>query len=492
MPTRRLTLADLSPGRNNIAELIVRRGQTQAEAEMRSGEIWSNALQNVGQTLAGGLQQYGQQRQEKQANDALTRLRSPYPSATKPVAGSKYDVEDPGTDHMDAILGSVSPELRPKVQKAFQDFNEYTTKSRESALRTVKLRQEIEKSDQETQQHKLDAIAVGAHHASDWLSRPDGGLGAITMLSQQAKASGIDGAEQYDEFLAGATDAWQAAQGDPAAMANVAQAVREQAGPILEQFKQRGSASVQEKFAPKTRTLTTRNADGSEVEEIVEDRPGVTRTSQPKPATVGSFDDYVIKKYGRAATPEQIAEARKSYGQADDRPYRDPVPVVVIGPNGPQIVDRKTGQARSITGADGSTVGLAPTADERNRAAAGGRAQPVLQSISELSEKINTQHGVIAKISGAAEKVKAQANLNDDVAEYEAVVASFTPLLARAMGHTGVLTQQDVDSARAIIPKPEDSKSLRDRKIARIQKLLGGGSPAGDAAAAPVRKNPFR
>jgi hypothetical protein len=40
----------------------------------------------------------------------------------------------------------------------------------------------------------------------------------------------------------------------------------------------------------------------------------------PNPPNVGSFEDYVVRKYGSQPTPEQIAEGRKVYQQADDRP----------------------------------------------------------------------------------------------------------------------------------------------------------------------------
>lgn len=112
----------------------------------------------------------------------------------------------------------------------------------------------------------------------------------------------------------------------------------------------------------------------------------------------------------------------------------------------------------------------------------------VLKSISDLSEKINTGQGIVAKIGGAVEKAKAQANLNDDVAEYEAMVQGFTPLVARAVGHIGVLTQQDVDSVRAMFPKPGDSKTLRDRKIARVNTVLAGQAGARAMAAPPNGK----
>lgn len=128
--------------------------------------------------------------------------------------------------------------------------------------------------------------------------------------------------------------------------------------------------------------------------------------------------------------------------------------------------------------AAGQEFSAAPTAQQRDRSANAGRANPVVQSIAELSERINTGRGALAKIAGAAERAKAEANLNDDVSEYQAVVSGFTPLLARAMGHTGVLTEQDVQSVRKMLPAVEDSKSVRDRKIARIESLLGAQSGA--------------
>lgn len=198
----------------------------------------------------------------------------------------------------------------------------------------------------------------------------------------------------------------------------------------------------------------------------------------PKPAAppaVGSFEDYMT------ATPERqaaIEAGRKRYGQADDRAL---APVVVVTADGPQLVDRTTKTAAPIQNAGGGTVGPVPTADERNRATARTSAQPVLDSIDELSEKINKSQGVIARIVGAAEKAAAQANLSDDVAEYEAVVSGFTPMLARMVGHTGVLTEQDVQSVRRMLPDPRDSKSVRDRKMARIRTILGA-QPGGGTA----------
>ncbi len=114
-----------------------------------------------------------------------------------------------------------------------------------------------------------------------------------------------------------------------------------------------------------------------------------------------------------------------------------------------------------------------PTADMRNRALATKTIDPILSSISELSERINTGSGLIAKASGEIAKQQARVNYNDDVAEYQALISGFTPLVARAVGHTGVLTEQDVQSVKAMFPKPGDSKTLRDRKLTRLKSILG-------------------
>lgn len=208
---------------------------------------------------------------------------------------------------------------------------------------------------------------------------------------------------------------------------------------------------------------------------------------EPAPPAVGSFEDFVVRKYGPKPTPDQITQARKDYQQADDRPY---APTIVVTGAGPQLVDRGSGTARPITDAGGSVVGPTPTEQQRNEARQYSKARPILSALSELSEKINTQQGAMAKISGAAELQKAKINLNDDVAEYESVISGFTPLIARALGHVGILTEQDVQSVKAMFPRPGDSKSLRDRKIARIEQLMGAmeGAPA---AAPPAASDPY-
>ena len=59
-------------------------------------------------------------------------------------------------------------------------------------------------------------------------------------------------------------------------------------------------------------------------------------------------------------------------------------------------------------------------------------------------------------------------------------------MVARAVGHSGVLTQADVDSVRALFPQVGDNQALAKSKISRVKALLAGTSPAAAPAVAPA------
>lgn len=199
----------------------------------------------------------------------------------------------------------------------------------------------------------------------------------------------------------------------------------------------------------------------------------------------GDFEEY------RNAPPEEqalILRQRKEYQQADDR---DRVARFqskeVLNDQGQPVVanfDAVTGIHTDPSGQRIVNPRPVPSASATEAAGKFAKAKPVLRAVAELSERINTLRGVVAKVRGGIEKAKAQANLNDDVAEYEALIAGFTPMVARALGHTGVLTQQDVDSVRALFPTPGDSKNVRDRKVGRVLSIIGELEGASAAAGA--------
>lgn len=193
--------------------------------------------------------------------------------------------------------------------------------------------------------------------------------------------------------------------------------------------------------------------------------------------------DAHAKAVAERANADRIADNARQSSQFEETKRhnkameaRQPRPLageVIQGPNGPLIVNKETGRTSVVIGPDGQPVKTAMSSQERMDSRKFSKAAPVLRGIGELSERINTLQGVYAKAVGEVERQKAKVNLNDDVAEYEALVSGFTPMIARALGHTGVLTEQDVQSVKALFPRPADSKALRDRKINRMMTIIG-------------------
>lgn len=121
---------------------------------------------------------------------------------------------------------------------------------------------------------------------------------------------------------------------------------------------------------------------------------------------------------------------------------------------------------------------------EANKPGAAGKAGPpvaaIINQIETLSKRINTSAGgPTSYAKGLMNRGLATAQMNNDMSEYQSLVSGMIPMVARAVGHTGVLTQQDVDSVRDLFPKPQDNQALAQNKIRRIKELIGStGAPA--------------
>lgn len=112
----------------------------------------------------------------------------------------------------------------------------------------------------------------------------------------------------------------------------------------------------------------------------------------------------------------------------------------------------------------------------------------IINQIDTLSQRINTSEGgPMSNVTAWIRKGKAAANMDNDVNEYETLITGMIPMVARAVGHTGVLTQQDVDSVRNLFPKVGDNAQLAKNKMARVRSLLNSGAAqATTAAPAPA------
>lgn len=139
----------------------------------------------------------------------------------------------------------------------------------------------------------------------------------------------------------------------------------------------------------------------------------------------------------------------------------------------------------------------APTAEMRNREAAKKNIVGVLDLMETYSDKINTLKPGISTIAGTARGAAAWAGFDNDVRLYQDAVTGFIPMLARSVGHVGILTQQDVDSVKALLPTPRDNAELAAQKwrdirgiLTRAQVLGGEPSAAADGLSGVVSDLP--
>jgi hypothetical protein len=127
--------------------------------------------------------------------------------------------------------------------------------------------------------------------------------------------------------------------------------------PAVRQGKVRSVRIGDEDVKPSTREDERQLLDEASARTVAEREA----SRVPKgPPDVGSFEDYVLRTYGRNPSPQQIVQARKDYGQADDSAQRPPVPVVILGPNGPMLVNRNDGTGRAVqeVGPGGQPTGV--------------------------------------------------------------------------------------------------------------------------------------
>lgn len=217
------------------------------------------------------------------------------------------------------------------------------------------------------------------------------------------------------------------------------------------------------------------------------DEPNRLPPAAPKPPNVGSFEDYVIQKYGARPTAEQIADARRVYQQADDRPRAASttiLPYVVSIGGQPTVIDRRTG--KPVEG-----VQPAPTAAERNVAAgataaqqaqrlARQRAAPVLQDLGSrvLTANLGSRGGLGARIRGMGRSAAGSMGMDSAADLYNTGVRGFVPLFARAVGHVGVLTELDVKRTEDLFPRfGADAEDVVREKLARLNRIMTGQEP---------------
>ena len=117
-------------GGSSVADLIMRSGQAQADAEMRGAAGWSDAIGGATQALSGGLLDFAKRKEDRKVQDAVRAATMPGAARQTPgfdAQGNPVAEKAPGAD-VRSILDGLPPELQGRAMKGIQDWNEFSDK----------------------------------------------------------------------------------------------------------------------------------------------------------------------------------------------------------------------------------------------------------------------------------------------------------------------------------------------------------------------------
>lgn len=329
---------------NRISDLTLRAAEGQADAQMRSGQIWGNAIGNVGKIASNAVLDYGEAKAQKAEAEALSRRDQAFMGLLDSSGGNPDPKE---------ILRIFGPREGLKVAEGLQAFQSLGQKKGEQALADLP---------------KL----IGGMNAVGERMR----TALYPSAAAAIKQTGLfpEGAipDQYDPNF------WKEASAFVAGMTPGA--------------------------APKTREIRVRNADGSESIKIVEDKPSeFTSAAEPKKPDSRSLEVQLAEALanGDQAKASSIKTAIKeaaNAGRAPDGPahasFYEPKLIVVDGKEIQANYNSKTGKYHDPdTGAVLAGIQAPPTADMRNKAKGRELVKKSVDSIKALSQGILTKVG---------------------------------------------------------------------------------------------------
>jgi len=107
------------------------------------------------------------------------------------------------------------------------------------------------------------------------------------------------------------------------------------------------------------------------------------------------------------------------------------------------------------------------------------RALPVLADLGSRIAKINkdSEGGFFERVGGAARSGASRIGMDPAVDLYRTGTRGFTSLLARAVGHVGMLTELDVSRTEELFPRVGDSAQVTTEKLNRIKRIVTGAEP---------------
>lgn len=260
----------LSPyQRGSLGELIARRGDIEAQGALASGGAWADAISRVGNIAAGAFQEYG----DNKTREAEAKAKELAERPAREMAAEKQRLEIDKLRRESADAGRVASD------KGI--VSEVLSKSRQDAMTFLKDRPDLMPTVQDhwakTDKIFQDLMAQSARGVAAMGYAPEAALNQLQDIEENYGISAQYLAPYRDNIKANPTP----------------ENVQKIMGTVLAKY---GDEKERAAFLPK------------EVE-------------APK---AGTFESYVVGKYGAKATPEQQLTARKEWEAANDRPA-DPI-----------------------------------------------------------------------------------------------------------------------------------------------------------------------
>lgn len=261
-----------------IADLMLRAGNAQAEGIRSSGQITAQAIAGIGSGVAQSLAQH----QQEQKDAPLRALR---------LQEAQQNVQEGDLKLQAGRRAQMGQQVLALAVKEFGDNPDKVVKFvtangfgdlANGYMQTADLWQKLKKG-------AIDSADSANAFEGEVLSRiaklptPEAKQAAWTAAQGGLKAHNVD------------TSALSPTWDDDAAAAQIAV------------------------YGPKPNLMTVNAGD----QVVDKNDPSVPiLTVPPKaqaPPNTGSFEDYVVRRFGQNPTPTQITQARKDYNQADDK-----------------------------------------------------------------------------------------------------------------------------------------------------------------------------
>lgn len=423
----------LSDYGRDVGNIYQQLGEAQANARLRSGQAWSQALGNIGQAVAAIPGQMKQQKDaEQQRLDAqqgrdmrslqMQNTQSEM-DARQSEATSKAEEEkrrkmvlaigaglsngDPGITK--ASLDQIAPELRPGVEQYLSDHQKRLTDDIKSR---AKLAQALG--------YPAPVVEVLA------------AMGGKAMLDEYHKAT--EGGNNPQAIKA---------------MVDRAAALGDAQQPV------------------KTREIKTLGPDGSETTQIVEDRPGLTFTSAPKPVEAKK---YPITVPGPNGQPVQklVTEDELSKGIPAYRAPNEPQPKFWV---------MRNGQALRVSDSEYRPGDLPANTREQGRPVTSGDAQDIagIQEGIKLLGQMNfkpSDTGIAPSIGGAMPDFITNATgFGLGAKQREGMIALVRQIIGKSL-EGGVLRKEDEVKYAKILPTLSDPPEVVKTKMENLEKTL--------------------